>query len=134
MNYQPGGAKPAPPLPPALLMLGVFAMKAQARSRVSDLSQASRCLGLMCHIWGQGRGCAICAMAGKRGKVPFPRILCCGQPRPAVPLQEAAVGAVKNVHMCTQTPRQRGLLWEWPESKWIWASTTSPRPASAGLK
>ena len=36
MNYQPGGAKPAPLLPPALLMLEVFAMKAQAQSQVSD--------------------------------------------------------------------------------------------------
>lgn len=36
MNYQPGGAKPALPLPPALLMLEVFAMKAQAQSWVSD--------------------------------------------------------------------------------------------------
>lgn len=80
-------------------------MKAQAQSRVSDFQPGLRMPRADVPHLGQSRSCALCAMAGKKGKVPFPRILCCGQPRPAVSLQEAAVGSAKNMHMCTQTPR-----------------------------
>lgn len=101
-------------------------MKAQAQTLVSDFQSG---LELTYHIWWQDRGCALFAVGGKRGKVPFPCILCCGQPHAAVSLQEAAVGSAKNTHMCTQTPRHRGMLWEVSESEWIWASIAYSRPA-----
>lgn len=39
-----------------------------------------------------------------------------------------------HMHVCKQTTTHRGLLWEWPESKCIWASIPYLKPAEAGLK
>lgn len=133
MNYQPGGVKPAPPLsaplPPALLLLEVFAMKAQAQRRVSGFQ-----LGLPMP-WADmpqlGAGQRLCPQLYGReeGQTPIPPYPMLWPAKSAVSLQEAAVRPAKNMPMCTQSPRHRGLLWEWPESKWIWTSIIYPRPA-----
>lgn len=72
MNYQPGGAKPAPPLPPALLMLEVFAMKAQAQSWVSDFQPGLPMPGAdMPHLGAGQRLCPLCR-GREEGQSPIP--------------------------------------------------------------
>lgn len=72
MNYQPGGAKPAPPLPPALLMLEVFAMKAQAQSWVSDFQPGLPMPGAdVPHLGAGQRLCPLCCDR-EEGQSPTP--------------------------------------------------------------
>lgn len=72
MNYQLGGAKPALLLPPALLMLEVFAKKAQAQSQVSDFQMGLPVPGAdVPHLGAWQRLCPLC-QGREEGCSPIP--------------------------------------------------------------